>query len=139
MDNRHLFLFGGNPPFCKHLGKRFSELALNEEGKVAVLFLLRDGWEQYMPRYTSILEKNGVSNFVYIPLTEHQSDTNADKLHSCTAIIIGGGDTELYRQYVVDTNIGLQVKKMYEKGVPVGGFSAGALISPEYCVIPPNR
>ncbi|NGP46458.1 type 1 glutamine amidotransferase-like domain-containing protein [Bacillaceae bacterium SIJ1] len=137
MNNKHLFLFGGSPPFCKHLGKTYSELSLREKGKVAVLFVSREGWEQYMPRYTNELEKNGIGNFVYIPLTEHSLATYADQLNSCTGIIIGGGDTELYRKYIVDTTLGAQVKRMYEKGIPIAGFSAGALISPENCVIPP--
>ncbi|WP_226679806.1 Type 1 glutamine amidotransferase-like domain-containing protein [Sutcliffiella horikoshii] len=137
MINSHLFLFGGSPPFSSHLGKRFSELAMSGKGKVAILFVLRDGWEQYMPRYTNELEQNGISDFVYIPLSEHNIDINLEKLNSCTGVIIGGGETELYRKYIVDTEIGHQLKRMYEQGVPIAGFSAGALISPENCVIPP--
>lgn len=51
--------------------------------------------------------------------------------------IISGGETELYRQFIVDTMIGKQLVQMYQEGVPIVGFSAGALISPETCVIPP--
>ncbi|MCA1031174.1 Type 1 glutamine amidotransferase-like domain-containing protein [Bacillus timonensis] len=137
MNNRHLFLFGGSPPFGKHLGKTFSDLALNQKGKVAVLFVLRDGWQAYMPKYTIILEQNEISNFVYIPLLEQQEDSHLDELSSCTGIIICGGDTELYHRFIVGTDIGEQVRRMYERGVPIAGFSAGALISPENCVIPP--
>lgn len=137
MKHTHLFLFGGSPPFRRSLGKRFAELAMGGEGKVAILFVLRDGWEQYMPRYTQVLEQNGVTDFVYIPLTEHQNSDSVEVLRTCTGVIIGGGETELYRKYIVDTEIGQQVKRMYEQGVPVAGFSAGALISPAHCVIPP--
>ncbi|WP_235560939.1 Type 1 glutamine amidotransferase-like domain-containing protein [Bacillus sp. FJAT-28004] len=60
-----------------------------------------------------------------------------EQLHSATGIIISGGDTELYQEYIVGTKIGAIIKTLYLEGVPVAGFSAGALISPNICVIPP--
>ncbi|WP_164670802.1 Type 1 glutamine amidotransferase-like domain-containing protein [Virgibacillus doumboii] len=137
MINRHLFLFGGSPPFSTYFGKKFADYALNEKGKVAILFIERDGWREYMPKYTHILESNGVNNFLYLPLSPNPDKTILQQLASCTGIIIGGGDTELYRKYIVDTPLGEKIKEMYRRGVPVAGFSAGALISPEHCVIPP--
>ncbi|WP_245690057.1 Type 1 glutamine amidotransferase-like domain-containing protein [Sediminibacillus albus] len=59
------------------------------------------------------------------------------QLGECSGIIIGGGETERYRDYIVDTRIGKKIKELYRQGVPVAGFSAGALLSPEFCVIPP--
>ncbi len=41
-------------------------------------------------------------------------------------IIIGGGETELYHKYIVDTEVGIHIKNLYKEGIPVAGFSAGA-------------
>ncbi|KAB2334411.1 peptidase S51 dipeptidase E [Cytobacillus depressus] len=137
MKSRHLFMFGGGPPFSNKLGKRFTNLALNEKGKVAILFLERDGWEKYMDKYTSMLKGNGLGDFVYLPVGPEYENKNLIEFKSCSGIIIGGGETELYQKYIVDTPIGERLKELYNHGVPVAGFSAGALISPKNCVIPP--
>ncbi|MEQ6389987.1 hypothetical protein RZN22_11740 [Bacillaceae bacterium S4-13-58] len=70
MESKHLFLFGGSPPFTYTLGKRFADLALTSKGKVAILFLEREGWERYMEKYTAVLEEYGVHDFVYLPLSQ---------------------------------------------------------------------
>lgn len=137
MKNRHLFLFGGGPPFGNDLGKKFAELALKENGKAAILFIERDGWKEYMPVYTNVLQQNGISGFVYLPLCAAPSLSLLEQLESCSGIIIGGGDTERYREYIVETTLGQSIIKMYHEGIPVAGFSAGALISPGNCIIPP--
>lgn len=90
-----------------------------------------------MPKYTSVIEENGIDEFVYLPLSPNPEVKTLEVLTSCTGIIIGGGETELYRNYIVDTRIGKLIKELYQQGIPVAGFSAGALISPENCVIPP--
>ncbi len=138
MNDRHLFLFGGSPPFNQKLGQRFSEYSLQKQGKVAILFIERDGWKEYMPKYTSVLESYGVKRFSYIQLTLDPDATAMQELKACTGIIICGGDTELYHTTIVDTIIGKKIIEMYQSGVPVAGFSAGALISPETCVISPK-
>lgn len=137
VKDRHLFLFGGSPPFSKNLGKKFSEFSLSEKGKIAILFIIRDGWEKYMQKYTSVLEDNGLKQFSYIALSSSPDHATIKELKTCTGIIICGGETELYRKFIVDTLIGEQVIQMYHDGVPIAGFSAGALISPESCVISP--
>lgn len=137
MKTRHLFLFGGSPPFSEKLGRKFAELSLIEKGKVAILFVERDGWEAYMEKYTAILRENGVREFSYIPLTDSPQASIIQELITCTGIIIGGGETELYRSYIVDTEIGRLIHDKYNQGIPIAGFSAGALISPKNCVIPP--
>lgn len=137
LNNRHLFLFGGSPPFSKKFGEQFATIAKKSNGKIAILFLERDGWETYMSKYTVALEEHGIDNIVYLPLSQKTNNQTLAALKSCRGIIIGGGKTELYRSYIVDTKIGEMIKELYWLGVPVAGFSAGALISPEHCVIPP--
>lgn len=132
MKNRHLFLFGGSPPFTKELGEKFVKLAQN---KIAILFLEREGWQAYMPKYTSVFNIVRDVNFSYLPLSPSPGWLN--ELLTCTGIIIGGGDTEKYQEYLIGTDVGRMIQEMYRNGVPVAGFSAGALVSVENCVIPP--
>lgn len=137
MNKRHLFLFGGSPPFSNNLGKMFAKFSSNGEGKVALLFLERAGWQKYMKNYTFVLEENGLKDFVYLPLIPQFEKEHLKELISCTGIIICGGETELYRSNIVDTLIGNYIRKLYNKGIPIAGFSAGALVIPSNCVIPP--
>lgn len=137
MMDRHLFLFGGSPPFTEELAAEFADLALKARGKVALLCLERDGWETYMPKYTCMLADQGMEEFIYLTLSEHKTKEITDELSTCTGVIICGGDTELYQKYIVGMSIGNQIRNLYVRGIPIAGFSAGALLSPEHCVIPP--
>jgi cyanophycinase len=137
MPEKHLFLFGGGAPFNESLGKKFACLSSNGSNKVAILFIEQDGWKEYMLKYTDLLERNDVTDFVFLQLTPSPSIESIEHLRSSTGIIISGGETKLYRDYIVDTELGDVVKELYLKGIPVAGFSAGALISPNVCVISP--
>ncbi|GAA0327462.1 Type 1 glutamine amidotransferase-like domain-containing protein [Bacillus carboniphilus] len=138
MRKRHLFLFGAGPPFNEELGKAYSNLAQQREGHISILFLEREGWEAYMPKYTSVLQANGMENFRYIPLSSTPTEQQLADLQASSGVIIGGGDTQRYQQYIVDTKFGEQIVQLYKHGAPVAGFSAGALLCPENCVISPT-
>ena len=138
LKNRYLFLFGGSPPFNRKLGKKFADSVLKGNGKTAILFIEREGWKGYMPKYTGVLKENGLTKFAYIPLSANPEESLLQQLSSSTGVIICGGETERYRNYIVNTPMGKQIKEMYQQGVPVAGFSAGALICPEDCVISPK-
>jgi len=132
----HLFLFGGNPPFTPNLQKRFA--ALTNGGPVAILYVPRTGkdWVTYASIYTEALQEEGISSFVHLPLSDAPTDEQLAQLQQCQGIIISGGETELYQQYLVATPIGDIIQSRFVNGVPIAGFSAGALVSPERCVIP---
>lgn len=102
---------------------------------VAVLFEERDDWPDYMPAYMQPLVDAGISEFCYLPLKSTDPNTVIERLQICGGIIIGGGDTDLYADLIVDTPIGEVIRQRCDSGVPVAGFSAGALISPGRCVI----
>ncbi|MEK4646678.1 Type 1 glutamine amidotransferase-like domain-containing protein [Exiguobacterium sp. FSL W8-0210] len=132
----HLFLFGGGPPFTPNLRTRFA--TLTNGGPVAILYVPRTGkdWTSYASIYTKPLEEDGISSFVHLPLSDATTDEQLAQLQQCQGIIISGGETELYQQYLVATPIGDIIQSRFADGVPVAGFSAGALVSPERCVIP---
>lgn len=132
---KHLFLFGGGPPFTANMTKLFVNIANTRNASVAILVVERDGWEQYMPKYTKALESLGLYEFTYLPLPSTPIEEVVNCLKKCSGIILGGGNTNLYADYIVDTAISDAIREAYESGVPVAGFSAGAVISPELCVI----
>lgn len=136
--DRHLFLFGGSPPFTLNMAKRFVIKASKRKKTVSILFVEREGWEQYMPRYTQALVDLGLNKFNYLPLPSTPIEYVNTCIKNSSGIIIGGGNTNLYADYIVDTTISNTIKECYEMGTPVAGFSAGALISPEHCIISPK-
>ncbi|MFE7062923.1 Type 1 glutamine amidotransferase-like domain-containing protein [Sutcliffiella sp. NPDC057660] len=136
--NRHLFLFGGGPPFTAEMARRFASKAMVAGTPVSILFVEREGWEEYMPWYTQGLEQFGVREFKYLPLPSTPIEVVIDSVRNSSGIVIGGGDTNLYADYIVETPISQAIKETYETGIPVAGFSAGALISPAVSVISPK-
>ncbi|MBP0723766.1 Type 1 glutamine amidotransferase-like domain-containing protein [Bacillus sp. RG28] len=135
MKNRHLFLFGGGPPFTSILGNKFAELSSTKEHKIAILFIETSDSEKYLPIYTSVLKQQGLNNFVFLPLSLTPSATFLEELRTCSGIVIGGGNTELYQNYLMESSIGHHIKTVYNEGIPVAGFSAGALVSLKNCVV----
>ncbi|MFA1819413.1 Type 1 glutamine amidotransferase-like domain-containing protein [Virgibacillus oceani] len=133
--NKHLFLHGGSPPFTIKMAQKFTKKISVTNAFISILFVERDGWEQYMPKYTHRLDQLGFNQFYYLPLPSTPIEIVTDCLKNSAGIIIGGGDTNLYADYIIDTSISSTIKERYESGIPVAGFSAGALISPELCII----
>lgn len=138
MMDKHLFLFGGGPPFTLNMTKQFVIKASTTNAPVSILFIERDGWEQYMPKYTQALEELGLNEFYYLPLPSTPIEKVITCLKNSSGLIIGGGNTNLYADYIVETAISNTIKEIYELGIPIAGFSAGALISPEHCIISPK-
>lgn len=133
--NTHLFLFGGAPPFTTKMAKNFVKIASRSDGPVSILFIEREGWEKYMSRYTCELEDFGLKDFDYLPLPSTPIEKVQNCLRNSSGIMIGGGNTNVYADYIVETPISTVIQEKYEEGTPIAGFSAGALISPEICII----
>lgn len=136
--DRHLFLFGSGPPFTKNLVKQFTSLAEGEEATIAVFYEDDEKQEGSRPVYTDLLIENGVEKFLYFPLQKAPDQKAIEELKTCTGVIIGSGDTEKYQDLIVDSDFAEVIKNHYLAGRPVAGFSAGAVISPEHCVISPK-
>ncbi|WP_174615507.1 Type 1 glutamine amidotransferase-like domain-containing protein [Virgibacillus ihumii] len=140
MVNKHLFLFGSGPPFTPGMAERFSGIIMKRKGPVSILFIEREGmdWREYMPVFTQPLKDKGVHSFNCLPLLSTSVREICESIKQSAGILIGGGDTNLYADYIADTEVAGAIKAKYEIGVPIAGFSAGALISPDRCVISPN-
>jgi cyanophycinase len=140
MIDKYLFLFGGNPSL-EDANKEFIAKAGGKDAKIALLIMNREGWEEYLPRYTSTWKSKGVENYsVILPDDEGYLDhtETISILRNSTGIYIGGGDTEKYHDYYTTEPIKTVLNECYNKGIPIAGCSAGALILPETCLISPS-
>jgi len=137
MMDQQLFLFGGGPPFTPMLCEQFVS-CLDQSGPVALLYDPRPGsnWDDYAPIYTDALTANGVTDFFHFPLSASPTPEQLEQLAGSAGIIISGGETERYQQFIVGTPIGSIIQERFQHGVPVAGFSAGALLTPNECRIP---
>lgn len=136
--DRHLFLFGSGPPFTSELAEQFSLLAGGENGTVAVFYEKRKNEENDLSGYTDLLKRHGLNKFLFFPLENSPDQRTIEELKTSTGIIIGGGNTEKYQKALVESEFKEVIQGQYQAGRPVAGFSAGALISPEHCVISPK-
>ena len=137
--DQHLFLFGGGPPFTAEMAERFSDLCKESTAPVAIVCVDQGSWEQYMPSYTEALEKSDVRDFHFLPLPTTPVKKVVECLKESSGIIICGGNTNLYADNIVETIIGNVIIERFKQGIPVAGFSAGALISPELCLLAPSE
>lgn len=133
--DRHLFLFGGGPPFTSKLAKQFAKLVSTRDGKVTLLILERANWQEYMPKYTNALMEQGIREFNYIPLPTVTVEEASRIIQNSSGIIIGGGNTEIYAELIIKTPISTVLKEQFSAGVPIVGFSAGALICMDKCIV----
>jgi len=102
--------------------------------------LLQGGarWQEYAPRYLEPLRTHGVSSCrVTVPDGDGHLDLGAleSRLRGATGILIGGGNTRAYLGlYAAEPVRGL-IRAAHDRGVPVAGVSAGALITLDDCVV----
>ncbi|MFD2923578.1 Type 1 glutamine amidotransferase-like domain-containing protein [Halobacillus naozhouensis] len=139
MTDTHLFLFGGSPPMTELLANRFAETLRDKKGTIALLYIEREGSEEYLPKYSLTLRDYAPELEIFsLPIEASYTKEQLNQLRDSSGIIIGGGDTLAYYNYIVETEVAEVIQDQFQKGVPVAGFSAGALISPENCVISPK-
>ncbi|SDC64753.1 Type 1 glutamine amidotransferase-like domain-containing protein [Shouchella lonarensis] len=134
-----LIFGGGGPPIAPDAVAIFTR-HLPKDSNILIASLEREGWQAYMPKYTSGLMEAGYDNIDFFAVSgPDDSEALTQAIKQADALIIGGGDTVKYQQYfAADARVARQIKTMYEAGKPIMGFSAGALISPACCIISPN-
>jgi cyanophycinase len=136
-----LFLLGGSNSIFDMVAEEFVPAAGGSQATIALLLAGAPGWEDVLPEYTRPWTRRGVLRYeVIVPAANGALDLDAvsAKLRPATGIFIGGGDTTVYhRLYATQPMRGI-IRECYQKGVPLAGLSAGALIAPEVCAIPPQ-
>jgi cyanophycinase len=136
-----LFLLGGGSSIFDMVAEEFVPAAGGSEATIALLLAGAAGWEDFLPEYTRPWTRRGVPRYeVIVPAANGALDLDAvsAKLRAATGIFIGGGDTTVYHRLYATEPIQGIIRECYQKGGPLAGLSAGALIVPEMCAIPPE-
>lgn len=95
--DRHFFAFGSGPPFTDNLAEKYIKLTKN--GPVSIILAEREGWQAYMPNYTSKLKTYHTGGFSYIPLPTIQEKQAVKELAAKHPACVHYGideDTGLY-------------------------------------------
>ena len=141
MPRRLLFLLGGSAAFDA-VAEEFVSAAGGVDATIALLMQGGREWEKYVPDYTQPWIRQGASRCYPIVPGENGTldlDAVSAKLREATGIFIGGGHTPTYQQLYATGPIRSILRESYHKGVPIAGVSAGALIAPEICMLPPDE
>jgi cyanophycinase len=136
-----LFLLGGSAAFDV-FAEEFVPAAGGGDVTIALLMQGDCEWEKYVPEYTEPWIRQGVSRYYPIAPDENGAldmEAASAKLREATGIFIGGGHTPTYHRLYATEPIRGIIRESYGKGVPMAGMSAGALIAPEICVLPPDE
>lgn len=142
MQTRKLYLLGGNTS-QKEANIHFANAAGGRHAHLALLIVYREGWEEFLPRYTSHWISQGVNEkniSVIVPDETGNLDTEkaADIIQNATGIFIGGGHSETYHALYTQQPFKQLLKEKYRAGIPLAGNSAGALIMPETVLLSPH-
>ena len=141
MVRKLLFLLGGGSAIFDMVAEEFIPAAGGCDSTIALLLTGAQGWEDYVPQYTQPWVRRGITQHHIIVPDENRSldvDAVSAKLYEATGIFIGGGDTPTYHRLYATEPIRSIIRERYQQGVPIAGLSAGALIAPEVCAIPPE-
>jgi cyanophycinase len=136
-----LFLLGGSSTIFDAVADEFVPAAGGPDASIALLLSGEQGWKDHVSQYTQPWTRRGVTR-CYTIAPGHDGTLDVDaalaKLCESTGIFIGGGDTPTYRRLYATDPIRSVIRQRYQEGVPIAGLSAGALIAPEICAIPPE-
>lgn len=136
---RSLYIYGDIGDNFDETSVTFIQKSGGINSKIVVLGLGGSTWEGYFNRvFRDRWARLGVRNVTsIIPDVNYEFETNSyEELISCTGLLICGGDTRKYYNACV-SNIKMKhvINSLYEKGIPIAGVSAGALISTSPCTV----
>jgi cyanophycinase len=141
MPRKLLFLLGGSAAFDA-VAEEFVPATGGRDATIALLMQGGYGWEEYVSEYAEPWIRRGISRYCPIAPDENGTldlDSVSAKLRAATGVFIGGGHTPTYCRLYATEPIRSIIRESYGKGIPIAGVSAGALIAPEICVLPPDE
>jgi cyanophycinase len=142
MVQRRLFLIGGTEgDILDAVAEEFVPSAGRRAARIALLMAGGEGWERYVPRYVEPWRKYGATQHtVVVPGGDGVLDLPSalSALEDATGIFIAGGRTATYHALYASGPVRSLIRERHAERVPVAGLSAGALISPEVCLLRPT-
>jgi cyanophycinase len=137
--NTKLYLMSDGDAY-ENSAPSFVEAAGGENAVIALL-LHSPEVERLLGFYGPPLEAAGVKKILPVgPDAFGKLDSHAlmDALDAATAVMVGGGDTEIYwRLYTLDL-VGAELRSRVQAGMVYGGLSAGADIATQICAVAPE-
>jgi cyanophycinase len=136
-----LLLLGGSQAF-EVAAEEFVPAAGGTEASIALLLQGGAGSRRHLPDYTDPWTRRGVTRCQAVMPGEDGElslPTAKNIISHATGIFIGGGHTPTYHRLYALEPIRALIRNRYQEGVPVAGVSAGALIAPDICAIPPEK
>jgi cyanophycinase len=142
MQTRKLYLLGGNTS-QEEANSHFAKATGGENAHIALLIVYREGYEAFLPRYTSHwiaqgVHKKNISVIVPNERGELATEEATDIVSNATGIFIGGGHSETYYSLYAKEPFKQLLREKYAAGTPLAGNSAGALLMPETVLLSPR-
>jgi cyanophycinase len=142
MPHRLLFLLGGSNAAFDLVAEKFVPASGGRDAVIVLLMQGGQGWQKYVPDYIGPWLRRGVTKVH--PIVPDESgrldlDAVATELGQATGIFIGGGHTPTYQRLYATEPVRSLIRARQDSGVPVAGISAGALIAPQVCTLPPDE
>ncbi len=97
-----------------------------------LLVLRATGKDDYNPYIKKICHLNSVATVVIPNKAAAEDPFVAQAIHHASALFIAGGDQANYVNFWADTPVQTELNAAIERGVPVGGTSAGLAVLGEY-------
>ena len=135
-----LLLLSGSAAFGA-AAQVFVPAAGGSEARIALLLQGGHDWRRYVPQYVEPWIKAGIAGCYPIVPQENgslQFEGVRARLLDATGIFVGGGHTPTYQRLYATDPIRSVIRERILHGVPYAGVSAGALIAPQVCAIPPE-
>lgn len=135
---KSFILAGGNPPIPIELLQDFLSPSA-KEFHITVLTLYRQGWESYIKnKYIDTLKVIKDCHFEIVLGDIEHEDSIIKKIRKADLLIISGGNTLLYHKVYCSKVIKKTILTEYNRGLPIIGLSAGAIIMGDQIVISPK-
>lgn len=97
-----------------------------------VLVLRATGRDDYNPYIQKLCRVNSVSTIVIPNRAAAEDPFVAKAIHNASALFISGGDQANYINFWTGTPVQMELNAAIERGVPIGGTSAGLAVMGEY-------
>lgn len=139
--NGDLYLLGGQAAYAPVV-EHFVASAGGGDARIAVLLIGGSPKsQQYLAQYRDPLLQQGAPSVLPIMRDANGSldgDEALRALSEATGIFIGGGHTPTYLELYASGALRDVIQERSESGIPIGGLSAGALMLPQICAVPPE-
>lgn len=140
MSKRRAYLLGGQAAH-ELSAAEFVAASGGADARIALLMRGGENARAYIPRYADAWKQRGATQIHVIMQDEDgcfDAEDGLGKLRQATGIYIAGGHTPTYHRLYATEPLRSGIIEAYESGIPFAGMSAGALLAPRICAIPPE-